>query len=93
MPLLALFYCADINSDNKMKKSRLGLRPDLHKIGCTSAIQASLIALTYVDLERDSAMHEQAHIALAALSVRFALSFSPPGDSVPKYAAGVRPNF
>jgi len=60
---------------------------DLHKIGCTSAIQASLIALTYVDLKRYSAMLEQAHIALAALSVRFALSFCAKHTPRPNFSA------
>ncbi len=41
-------------------------------IGGVSAIRASSIALTFVDLERDSAVFEQVHTALAAYSVRLA---------------------
>ena len=46
-------------------------------IGCASAIRASSIALTFVDLERDSAVFEQVHTALPAYSVRLARCFPP----------------
>ena len=57
------------------KHELLGLRfimPRMMNIGCASAIRASSIALTFVDLERDSAVFEQVHTALTAYSVRLA---------------------
>ena len=41
-------------------------------IGSASAIEVNFIALTFVDLERDSAVFEQVHTALTAYSVRLA---------------------
>ena len=41
-------------------------------IGGDSAIEVNFIALTFVDLERDSAVFEQVHTALTAYSVRLA---------------------
>ena len=41
-------------------------------IGSASAIEVNFIALTFVDLERDSAVFEQVHTALNAYSVRLA---------------------
>jgi hypothetical protein len=50
---------------------------NLAKSGCTSAIEIHFIALTVVDLGRDSAIPKQAWMALAAPSVRFALTLQP----------------
>jgi hypothetical protein len=49
---------------------------NLAKSGGTSAIEIHFIALMDIDLGRDSAMLKHARIALAAPSVRFALTLS-----------------
>ena len=50
------------------------LQPEVARSGCASAIESQLIALMDIDFGRDSAMLKHAWIALAAPSVRLALT-------------------